>query len=496
MNESPKSHDLFSVTSGALCFGSLQNILVGAATPVQSFPNVQPEPSGTVRIHRLEFNVPAQNGTWLVFQLINIMSKSVTGYFVCHADVTPREEVQKILRVSGSPYEEDHGSLVNNDETRANGVFVINRYDWGHYDRRSVGDVSDGDQVAESDFTRFEAAGLVDYACADLQVSEWRRQRPSKGSASENGTWMYIPDGEYMFGRFGFDDERVAARSFLFFTASTYFTRTAFDGLESTLRQEESHEERFQRRLREEYDFSGIAQLQQLGMPVDEPGIVNHSPRKPPEADLLGPFPLSESIFRPIDIETLRSAHGKIVAYTRDVLESRGVDPRDFLPQERMKDFADPWRSAIYDLLNELMLSYLTRFILPQLALHGVEVVGQKLFFGYQYGDQSDGWLYSGSPLQESLPEALDSTSIRSRVCTFLGAQISELALDGDEILAEGISRVLAYLIFDILEMANNCATDNHRSAIVPYDIRLAVYNDRQMPSILQYSAVLWNGRT
>lgn len=66
------------------------------------------------------------------------------------------------------------------------------------------------------------------------------------------------PGSEYAFGRFGFDDHHTAARSFLFFTTNTYFTRPTFAGVDRALKQEESDEERFERSLRQGWDWSGI----------------------------------------------------------------------------------------------------------------------------------------------------------------------------------------------------------------------------------------------
>ena len=111
----------FSVTSGCLCFGALHNIWDGSLASVQGLPVVRPGASGTVKAHHLEFNVPAQNGIWNAFHFVNVNTKTVCGWFISHSDVDPDQEIDKILRVSGSPYEADSGSGKNNDKTRAEG---------------------------------------------------------------------------------------------------------------------------------------------------------------------------------------------------------------------------------------------------------------------------------------------------------------------------------------------------------------------------------------
>ena len=61
-----------------------------------------------------------------------------------------------------------------------------------------------------------------------------------------------------MFARFGFDDSHAAARSFIFFTTYTDFTRTTFRGLTISLRLHETLEEKFHRNLREGDKYEGF----------------------------------------------------------------------------------------------------------------------------------------------------------------------------------------------------------------------------------------------
>jgi hypothetical protein len=140
-------------------------------------------------------------------------------------------EVDKIHRVSASPYEYHFGSQFNDEKTVAEGVLVINRYDWGYYDDRGKGEfgVNTRARIEPSTAQVFgKGAGLVDFESSKTETQRWRENKPHERDNPPSGVWMFFPGGEYMFGRFGFDEPRTAARSFLFFTTHTYFTRTTF----------------------------------------------------------------------------------------------------------------------------------------------------------------------------------------------------------------------------------------------------------------------------
>ncbi|KAH7127819.1 hypothetical protein B0J13DRAFT_564576 [Dactylonectria estremocensis] len=239
MATTPIIHTSFSVTSGHLCFGDLENIWHGASTePVHGFPTFSPLQGGTVMQFDFKYNVPAENGTWNAIQLVDVASQNVRGWLVTHEDVDPAPEIDKILRVSGSPYERDSGSSMNNEDTKAEGVLVINRYDWGYYthDRIQVDGIETFDDY---DPYMSESVGLVDCQHAKDQVTQWKDQHPCKRGSSVGALWLRIPDGEYKFGRFGYNDTRTAARSFLFFTTNTEFCRTALSGFSQSLRRNE-----------------------------------------------------------------------------------------------------------------------------------------------------------------------------------------------------------------------------------------------------------------
>lgn len=60
------------VTSGALCFGSLGDILQGAAAAIQVGPSPRPRGGGTVKYQPMVHNVGAKTGTWNAYTLFDV----------------------------------------------------------------------------------------------------------------------------------------------------------------------------------------------------------------------------------------------------------------------------------------------------------------------------------------------------------------------------------------------------------------------------------------
>ena len=275
----------------------------------------------------------------------------VSGWFVCHEAVNPKNEIDMILRVSGSPYEEDCGSTLNDDDTVAAGVLVINRYDWGWQDHR-------GRDLYPDENEAFLTAGIVDRAHAIDEVNSWKDHPAKDRTASEGGVWMYIPRSEYIFARFGFDDAKVHAQSFIFFAGHTCFTQTAFLGLKNTLRKEETHEERFERRLHEGYNFSGVKILKELTRPPPFPVSEAYGYQPPPQDQWLGPYDLTAHLFRSSDIDALRM-------YTHAI----GI--------------AEQEMGRVTDLLNEIIMTYLERFVLPHCSSSILSQAATAIFPNY-----------------------------------------------------------------------------------------------------------------
>ncbi|KAH7377260.1 hypothetical protein BKA66DRAFT_533653 [Pyrenochaeta sp. MPI-SDFR-AT-0127] len=492
-------HSTFSVSSGCLCFGALHNIWAGASVPVRGFPIVRPRPSGTVNAHQLDFNVSAQNGDWYAYQLVSIEKKTVCGWFVAHSDVDPDGEIDKLLRVSGSPYEPDCGSTMNDDKTRAEGVFVINRYDWGFYDLKFHNEPRTSAAEGETDpLAEGNSAGLVDYAQAKSQIKEWKIQRASERRSSKNGIWMYIPHGEYMFGRFGFDDARSGARSFLFFNINTQFTRTTFAGLQQPLRKEESHEERFERRLREGHDFSGLEELRETSKPLEDPTMLSLFPLSPPETEWLGPYNESDHILSAQDLDHLRLSRKDFSPQAEEMLRSLGADTDALRRNRKLAPFVDPWKDTVYGLLNELALSYLGHFVLPQAINATSSQVGEALFPTHADSatqKKMDYYLHSCfmHPHANSIPN-FDANIVEERIANFLKSHSGSIPLVFDNDCIAGICRVVAYLVSEVLDLSSNCAIDSYRNGIVPCDIRMAIHGDPKLFDKFKYSTVFWKG--
>ncbi|KAL1848595.1 hypothetical protein Plec18167_002220 [Paecilomyces lecythidis] len=411
---------------------------------------------GTVYAHHIEYNVPAQNGTWNIFQLVDFRTKQVVGWFLAHSEINAEGELDRILRVAGSPYECDHGSSVNTEATSAAGVFLVNRYDWGPFDERSL------DVIEESEFddtNASESLGIVDLAHARIMVSRWREQRPDQRQWSAHGSWLHIPHAEYMFGRFGFDDEHVAARSFLFFSLHTRFTHTTFAGLRRTLRTEETPEERFERRLHESFDFSGLDTIRDWSSPS--------------EADRHGPYNPGEHILRHQDLAALRH-----VSSVGDLVES--------------------WEGIILDLINEMILSYLERSVVHQIANQTVSAAAESLFPHHTDTGQPihyDVLFYRHftQPHADPITE-FDTISVTSRIRRFITSRFGYSSIAFSNECVAGTCRVISFMVTEVLEMANNRACDAQRPTIMPCDIRMAVVTSGEL-SHLYFSKIFWEGR-
>ena len=416
------------------------------------------------------------------------MTKEVAAWFLAHSGVDPQAEIDKILRVSGSPYEIDSGSLFNDKKTADKGVFVTNRYDWGYYDTRSEDEIVISEEL-EGPFTlasRFEAAGRVDLAAAKSMVLRWKDQRSGQRELSDGGAWLHIPGGEYMFGRFGFDDNRVAARSFLFFTTNTCFTRTAFKGLEQSLRKEETLKERFERRLQEGCDFSGIEALREISQPIEEPGIVMLSPPPPPRADCFGPYDKSEHVLRAEEINAIlvyRHARQLKAVMTSPILE-----------------LVEPWVESAFDVANEMILSYRQRTVVPRMGNRGVAAAAELLFPRHtEKGDPRDlgTWCYRHFTQPDAFPiPNFDSKYVNGQIASFLSRYADPSVVFEDECIA-GITSVVTFILAEVFELADvqSFELSGEGAKIMPSDVRMAIYNDPELRDYLQFSKVYWEGR-
>ncbi|KIM98966.1 hypothetical protein OIDMADRAFT_56139 [Oidiodendron maius Zn] len=95
----------------------------GASSPIQEFPtSVGMLVGGTVKVQKTSTQCPCKNGTWNAFQLLQKGTGSVCAYPI--------------------PTSTQSGNKVKEEETAAEGVIVINRYDWEYYDNRGKQEIS------------------------------------------------------------------------------------------------------------------------------------------------------------------------------------------------------------------------------------------------------------------------------------------------------------------------------------------------------------------
>jgi hypothetical protein len=193
--------------------------------------------------------------------------------------------------------------------------------------------------------------------------------------------------------------------------------------------------------------------------------------------DVLGPYNSSEYLLQGSDIEMLRIKAGQRVA-----------------PRER--PFVEPWKKPIFDLLNEIILSYLEHFIIPATTSEMTVAAAEALFPKHKDPKLSlDKFLYTNmtEAQLEPIPD-FDTASVGDRVAEFLMSRCARnfLAIDLDFIAK--VSRCAAYLVLETFELANNVGLDCNRNKIVPCDIRICVFNDHELQDIFRYYKVFGKG--
>ncbi|PQK10531.1 hypothetical protein BB8028_0002g08520 [Beauveria bassiana] len=486
----PKPHSSFTVSSGCLCYGHLHNMCHGLTLPPQPFPNaVEWHIDGTVKSQTVHYNITALNGTWRAYELVDSRSGERTAWFVCHDSVSPETEVDKMLRVSGSPYEFDSGSQWHSDETVEEGVLPINRYDWGYYDERCKDEASDDSDQSDHLFSgeeEGESLGLVDCAHARDYIGLWKDVPPPQRESQAHGLWMDVM-GEYMFGRFGFTDDHKAARSFFWFTTCTEFAFTTFAGLETTLRVFESDQDRMSRLLREGFNMDGLELVQSELQEHQQSGTV------PPDDGLRGPHEAADYI---------------LDAQDADLIASRAHGPPPNPADEPMPHLSAYWRSACLEVINEALLSYLDSLV--TLTSHSSsadddtvskESIAASLFPKHHDQENTvDKWMYTAIMDPRSSPSVITSReAFADKISAFLhsrsdGRDLGMLRVEG---FIQGLAAAVEFLCGEMLELAGNSAMDHCRNgAIVPLDIRLSIRNDEELMAMVGCSRVYWMGGT
>ena len=467
MTTQPKPHGEFTVNSECLCYGELHNMFHGSSQALQAFPPaVEIDDGGTVRTQIVEYNIVAKNGTWNVYQLMDRPSKRLCGWFACHSTVEPESEVDRILRVSGSPYEENSGSRFNDESTFAEAVFVINRYDWGYYDNRGKEGVHEDE---EADIEEYHVAlGLLDYEKTVEGISSWQKDVSKDRKPVPNGFWMHIPLMEYMFGRFGFDKDRQHAQSFLFFTTDTCFDRTVFSGTDKTLREPYTgpivDEDGLEKGPSHD-SGEGIIMLKQK--------IAAFSPDLPSEAEYLGPYDSKDFVLQDSDLEAIRAR--------------RGVAAAEFQQKQKICSYA---------CLNQMVMSFLEHYIGPASSHESVSAAAESLWPTHGGNPGMLESCMSGFLLHpHSDPvEGFDAKETGKRIKKFLGPRCSDNSLIRNELFIEGVVAVVVYVLSEILELSDNNRKNSNRQRLFPLDIRAGTFHDDEILELIKYSQYFWTG--
>ncbi|KAM3552186.1 hypothetical protein MY1884_007332 [Beauveria asiatica] len=408
------------------------------------FPSAVERPLHGTESQTVHYNSTALNGTWRVYELVDSRPTERTAWFVCHDSVDPETEVDKMLRVSGSPYEFDSGSQWHSDGSVQEGVLPINRYDWGCYDRLCKDKVPDSN---ESDDLAWEGEGLglVDSAHARDYIGLWKDVCPPQREPQAHARPL---------------DERHG-RVF------------------------ESDHDRASRLLRQGFNMDGLELVQRE--------LIEHqqSGRVPLNDKLRGPYEAADYI---------------LDAQDADLIASRAHHPPPNPADEPVPHLSVYWRSACLEVINEALLSYLDSLF--TVTSHsstdddtvGRESVAASLFPKHDEESTVDKWMYTTIMDPQSSPSVITSReAFADKILAFAnsrsdGRDLGILRVDG---VIQGLAAAMEWLCGEILELAGNSAMDHWRNgAIVPLDIRLGIRNDQDLMAAVGCSRVYWMGGT
>ncbi|KAJ3497612.1 hypothetical protein NLG97_g1763 [Lecanicillium saksenae] len=507
----------FTITSGALCFGPLLDIYLASVIPVQDPPEPKPFRSGTVKMHKIDHNLPAKMGTWRAYPLAQPKPPNmVNAWFVAHEDVDPEPELTKLLRVAGCPYEYECGNRVNNEATREQGVLLVNRYDWVRQHTNETVALPDWlqplvDSPLTLDQVRYDmengnTIGIVDYDHAQETIQNWSSSPSRERQPSPHGVWLHIPEAEYMWARFGFDASYSRAESMLFFTIRTDFFDTALPGRNEALRIWETLYERYQRGVYEGQDFSGLDWLRENSTPQPEfqdPGVRYTEEPPPLQKDALGPYDKDLHILKMNDLEiVLASFHPREPFPELNI--NTDEDVQRWRDQNQKSVFSAPHQDAILDLINELVLSYLDN-LLPILA-NADRTNSPALLFPRVPETR---WKWPLEPISVHLLREFSTPSASpldtGDICQGIGRFLDERSggsLQLSSHFITGLANVVRFILRELLDFTDRTHAYGRAEMppeispiITPVSIRQAVWVDTDLMNTFRHSSVFWYGR-
>lgn len=514
----------FTVSSGAICFGPLRDVLRASRTPIQTPPEppAKPVPDGIPFIkqqQQMEHNVPAQNGTWTALPLVTMLKPHrTTAWFVAHSDVDPATEIDKILRVAGSPFEDDFGVRYNRAESRAANLWLVNQEDWDDIPR---GEADEFPRLtANSEYVKQEGdahanrgcIALTDYAHGEELAQGWRGVNSHRRQQSEHGLWLHTPGANRPHVRIGFDDNYQRARSLLFFSQGTNFYGVSRATVPfQRLRTRESPQEEYRRKLSQGEDYSGLDWLYSTApdrnyVPPNENITVKPSP--PLETHLCGPYPRDLYLFSPEDLEAIRASVPPVAPLGKFWGMALHITvPVEHDPPLEQAIFAEEFADTIYELINELILSYIECVAPTIRRARSAAALGQALFPRPEdttnrgefvpYDTRSYLSRYEGQAT-----ELVDTLVVEDKLHAFVRQHAGPGWIDPNapEISLLGLVNVCVYMVEQMIDRACPLAIGRKADVpttedclITPHNIRESVYNNREgLIEMTKRSVVFW----
>jgi hypothetical protein len=193
-----------------------------------------------------------------------------------------------------------------------------------------------------------------------------------------------------------------------------------------------------------------------------------------------------ESIFRPEEFESLALLIKGHDAQTAEMIRNGGVEDLEAYEASRKRAvFVDAWKERLYDVLNEVALSYLERFVFPLAGQSEPETVAEALFPGHADTSKRrnlDSYMhaYFVQPHAKPIPN-FDVDALVKRVEKFL--QFLSRSEPGafESAVIRGLCHAMAYMFSEVVELSENSAIQSYRSGIVLYDVRTSIITERDI---------------
>eukprot|EP01025_Chloroclados_australasicus_P065852 TRINITY_DN8985_c1_g1_i2.p3 TRINITY_DN8985_c1_g1~~TRINITY_DN8985_c1_g1_i2.p3 ORF type:complete len:188 (-),score=14.17 TRINITY_DN8985_c1_g1_i2:359-922(-) len=158
-------------------------------------------------------------------------------------------------------------------------------------------------------------------------------------------------------------------------------------------------------------------------------------------------------------------------------------------------EFTKELASDIEILLDELIMSYIVNSVVKVIQQsRSIESFAEQIFTNIENKHTID---YHAFRIikQDDLEkyEVYDPSAMCVRLKQFLKNRVQDdNQLVENEDFVRRLGFVLQFVLYEILELANNCARDSRRPKIVPQDIRICVYSDQELFKIFECCSAFW----